>query len=239
MVARMRVSTDNGRISAPDFQHVEAWIFDLDNTLYRADCQLFAQIDARMATFIAGTLQIPEEQAKRVQKDYYRDYGSTLNGLMRRHGVDPEVFLEYAHDIDLEHLKPDPLLNEAITRLPGRRIVFTNGCRNHAQRVLDRLGLADAIPTIWDIRSSNFAPKPDRAAYESMVASMRVAPEKSAMFDDVARNLVPARQLGMTAVWIDDGSIWSGQGPLFPVADAHHIDFATDDLTQFLRSIRI
>ena len=131
------------KAAAPDFRHVEAWIFDLDNTLYRADSDLFAQIDARMCDFVSRLLDVPIDEAKRIQKDYYRDHGTTLNGLIKRHDIDPESFLDFVHDIDLSVLAPDPALNEAIARLPGKRFVFTNGCRNYAQRVLERVGLEE------------------------------------------------------------------------------------------------
>ncbi len=126
--------------TAPDLRHVDAWIFDLDNTLYRADSDLFAQIDVRMASYVSALLSVPLDEARRIQKDYYRDHGTTLSGLMKVHAADPEPFLEHAHDIDLSVLAPDPKLNENIARLPGRRFVLTNGCRNYAQRVLDRIG---------------------------------------------------------------------------------------------------
>ncbi len=223
---------------APDFRHVEAWIFDLDNTLYRADSDLFAQIDARMCDFVSRLLDVPLDEAKRIQKDYYRDHGTTLNGLIKRHDIDPESFLDFVHDIDLSVLAPDAALNEAIARLPGKRFVFTNGCRNYAQRVLERVGLENSIDELWDIRAIAFSPKPEMAAYRTVLAGTGIAPEHCAMFEDVARNLVPAHELGMTTVWLNNGSVWSKQGPEFPVAASHHIDYEIADLNAFLRSIR-
>jgi putative hydrolase of the HAD superfamily len=224
--------------TAPDFRHVEAWVFDLDNTLYPASCDLFAQIDARMTGYVAALLDLAPDEARRVQKDYYRDHGTTLNGLMARHAIDPEDFLGKVHDIDLSVLAPDPGLNAAISALPGRRFVFTNGCRGHAQRVLDRIGLAAHIDDLWDIRTIGFRPKPDARAYDAVVARAAIAPGRAAMFEDVARNLVPARALGMTTVWIDNGSVWSKQGPSFPVVETHHIDHTTDNLAHFLAGVR-
>ncbi len=235
MSARPAETAETG----PDFRHVDTWIFDLDNTLYRADSDLFAQIDARMSAYVANLLGISPDEAKKLQKDYYRDYGTTLSGLIRVHGIDPETFLSDVHDIDLTRLEPDPALNSAIARLPGRRFVFTNGCRNHAQRVLDRIGLAQAMDDIWDIRTIAFQPKPERAAYERVLADTGIAASRAAMFEDVARNLVPAHELGMTTVWINNGSVWSKQGPEHPVAQPHHINYETDDITAFLSTIRI
>lgn len=223
----------------PDFRHVDAWIFDLDNTLYPAKSDLFAQIDVRMAAYVARLLDLPLDEARRLQKDYYRDHGTTLNGLIKLHGIDPEPYLDAVHDIDLTVLAPDPALNEAIARLPGRRFVFTNGCRNYAAKVLDRLGLTAIADDLWDIRTTGFTPKPDPAAYDAVVAKAAIAPARAAMFEDLSRNLVPAHDLGMTTVWLDNGSQWSKQGPEFPVAQAGHIDYETRDLTAFLRGLRL
>jgi putative hydrolase of the HAD superfamily len=225
--------------AVPDFHHVDTWIFDLDNTLYRADSDLFAQIDARMCDFVSRLLNVKPEEAKRIQKDYYRDHGTTLNGLIKRHNIDPESFLDYVHDIDLSVLAPDAALNEAVARLQGKRYVFTNGCRNYATRVLERVGLRDSIDDLFDIRAIRYSPKPEMAAYRTVLAAAGAAPERCAMFEDVARNLVPAHELGMKTVWLNNGSVWSKQGPEFPVAGAHHIDYETTDLNEFLRSIRI
>jgi len=229
----MQAST-NGR---PDFRHVGAWIFDLDNTLYRADCDLFAQIDARMSAYVARLLGLSLDDARKLQKDYYRDHGTTLNGLIKLHGAAPEPYLKDVHDIDLSVLKPDLELNAAIETLPGRKFVFTNGCSDYAGRVLDRLGLGRIADDVWDIRTTGFAPKPDLAAYEAVVAKVGLKPERSAMFEDLKRNLVPAHALGMTTVWLDNGSIWSRQGPEFPVAETRHIDYETSDLAAFLKGI--
>jgi putative hydrolase of the HAD superfamily len=225
--------------TAPDLRHVEAWIFDLDNTLYRADSDLFAQIDVRMASYVSALLSVPLDEARRIQKDYYRDHGTTLNGLMKVHGADPEPFLEHAHNIDLSVLSPDPILNDNIMRLPGRRFVLTNGCRNYAQRVLDQIGLGAAFEDIWDIRAMGYRPKPDPQAYRTLIARNAIEPPKAALFEDLARNLVPARELGMTTVWLNNGSVWSKQGPEHPIAESRHIDHETQDLSEFLRSVRI
>jgi len=225
--------------TGPDFRHIDAWIFDLDNTLYRADSDLFALIDARMSAFVARLLNVTPDEARKIQKDYYRDYGTTLSGLILVHGIDPETFLNDVHDIDLTQLEPDPLLNRAIASLPGRRFVFTNGCCNYAQRVLERLDLDSLMDDIWDIRTIAFQPKPDPEAYDRVLMNAGIASERAAMFEDVARNLVPARALGMTTVWINNGSVWSKQGPEHPVAEPHHIDYETTDLSTFLSTLRI
>jgi putative hydrolase of the HAD superfamily len=225
--------------SLGDFRHVRDWIFDLDNTLYRADNGIFAQIDGRMTQFVAQLLGLERDPARLIQKQLYRDHGTTLAGLIAVHQIDPEPYLDFVHDIDLSELLPDRALAAALARLPGRRFVFTNGCRNHAMRILERLQIADMFEQVWDIRTIGFIPKPAQAAYDSAVAAGRIAPNQAAMFDDIARNLVVPHELGMTTVWLDCQSDWSRQGPEFPVASKAHIDHETRDLSSFLSSIGI
>jgi putative hydrolase of the HAD superfamily len=222
----------------PDFGHVRSWIFDLDNTLYRADNGVFAQIEARMTDYVERLLNLPRDAARAVQKDLYRQYGTTLNGLMREHDCDAEEYLAYVHDIDLGDLAADPGLKAALARLPGRRFVFTNGCANHAARILDRIGLADSFDAVWDIRTMQFMPKPMAEAYACVMAAGTIEGSEAAMFDDIARNLVPARALGMTTVWLKTDAPWGKHGPLMDVAPGD-IEHETDNLTQFLNTIRI
>jgi putative hydrolase of the HAD superfamily len=223
----------------PDFRHIRNWIFDLDNTLYPSSCDLFAQISQRMTVYVHRLLDMPMEEARILQKAYYHDHGTTLNGLMKVHHVDAEDYLAFVHDIDLAALSPDPELAAIIAGLPGRKFVFTNGCVNHAGRVLARLGLNGHFDAVWDIRTIGFTPKPDIAAYRTVLAQAGSNGADAAMFEDIARNLVEAHQLGMTTVWLRNGSEWSDQGPSHPVAQPHHIDYETDDLTRFLLSIRV
>ena len=230
--------TETGPDVRPDFRHVKSWIFDLDNTLYCADSGIFAQIEARMTDYVMAFLKLPREAAYARQKELYRQYGTTLNGLMREHGALPEDYLHYVHDIDLASLQPDGGLVDILEKLPGRRFVFTNGCRDHAGRILDRLGMTALFDAVWDIRTIAFQPKPQVEAYDSIVAAAGLNPAQSAMFDDIARNLVPAARLGMTTVWLKTNAPWGKQGPLMDVADAD-IDHQTDNLTQFLHTIRI
>ncbi len=225
--------------SQPDFRHVEHWVFDLDNTLYRADSGLFARIDARMTQFVSSHLGLEVDAARALQKSLYREHGTTLNGMVKLYGMDPEPYLDFVHDIDLSDLKADAALSFAIERLPGRRYIFTNGCARHAGRILDRLGLTHLFCDIWDIRTLEFVPKPDAAAYRRIVARGGFPAHQAAMFDDIARNLVEAKALRMTTVWLNAQSDWAQQGPEFPVASAQHIDHETKDLTRFLGNIRI
>ncbi|MDB5740117.1 MAG: pyrimidine 5-nucleotidase [Alphaproteobacteria bacterium] len=224
--------------TGPDFRHVQSWIFDLDNTLYRADNGIFAQIESRMTDYVTALLQLPRDQARIRQKELYRAYGTTLNGLMREHDVDAEDYLRFVHDIDLGALGPDAELAAALAKLPGRRFVFTNGCRGHAARILDRLQMAHLFDDVWDIRTINFTPKPHGDAYASVVRAGGIEPAEAAMFEDLARNLVPARAMGMTTIWLKTDAPWGKHGPLLDVAPGD-IDHETEDLAAFLNSIRI
>ena len=229
----------NALHSAPDFRHVNVWVFDLDNTLYRADSRVFAQIEARMTLFVQEYLGLDREEARRVQKSYYREHGTTLGGLMRLHGVDPETYLAFVHNIDLSALEADTRLAGAIANLPGRRFIFTNGCRHHARRVLERLALAHLFEDNWDIRTVAFCPKPDPESYRAVLSRVHASPLQTAYFDDIARNLVPAHALGCTTVLVHNDFEWSKQGPEHPRVQPEHIDYETADLCGFLEEIKV
>jgi len=221
------------------FDDLETWIFDLDNTLYPPACDLFAQVDDRMCSFIAEYLSIDRAEAKRLQKGYYIEHGTTLSGLMTLHGLDPAQFLHYVHDIDVSGIVRNPLLGELIEKLPGQKLIFTNGSVRHAENVVDRLGIADAFDGIYDIVATDFKPKPKREAYELFLKKSGIDPTRAAMFEDIARNLLVPHEVGMTTVWVRPGEpgperhqILSHEG-----ADGPHVHHVTDDLTQFLGSI--
>ena len=239
MVPAMELfATRENMRSGPDFRHVRSWIFDLDNTLYRADNGIFAQIESRMTDYVTTLLKLPRDEARVRQKELYRRYGTTLNGLMREHDVDAEDYLNFVHDIDLGSLGPDAALAQALENLPGRRFVFTNGCRDHAARILDRLQMTHLFESVWDIRTMNFVPKPQACAYDSVIGASGVDPARAAMFEDLARNLVPARAMGMTTVWLKTDAPWGNHGPLLDVKPGD-IDHETENLADFLNSTRI
>ncbi|HNS86935.1 MAG TPA: pyrimidine 5'-nucleotidase, partial [Parvularculaceae bacterium] len=181
-----------------DLKHVESWIFDLDNTLYPAECHLFAQIDARMADFIQRMLGVDRAEARRLQKDYYVRYGTTLAGLIAEHRIAPDDFLSYVHDIDRSVVPENPALKRAIEALPGGRFIFTNGSVAHAEKTLARIGLDGLFDDIFDIRAADWMPKPHRKTYEKFIAATGVAARRSAMFEDLAHNLEAPHALGMT-----------------------------------------
>jgi putative hydrolase of the HAD superfamily len=214
--------------------HIDTWIFDLDNTLYPAACNLFAQIDVRMTAFIAETLDVDPVEARRLQKSYFHEHGTTLNGLMTLHGIAPADFLEYVHDIDLSAVAAAPELEQRLAGLPGCKIVFTNGSQAHAERVLDRLGVGHHFRDIFDIHAAAYVPKPSAETYAGLISRFSVDPARAIMFDDLSRNLLPAHRLGMTTVWVDTASEWS-RAP--EPDDSSHIDYVCDDLLGFLRRI--
>lgn len=225
--------------SPADLRHISTWIFDLDNTLYHADSNLFAQIESRMTEFIAHRLDVHPGEAYTLQHFYYRSYGSSLRGLMECDHVDPEEFLSYVHNVDLTPLRPDPRMRPALERLPGRRFIFTNGCRNHAERVLKQIGLDGLWDDIWDIRTIGFVPKPQAEAYAKIVDIGGFDPRAAAMFEDTARNLVPAHALGMTTVFIKPGSRWTLQGPDTKATPHQAFSHEIDDLADFLQTIQL
>ena len=210
----------------------EAWVFDLDNTLYPASTNLFAEIDVRMRGFIADLLNLDLDEARRLQKQYFREYGTTLRGLMNSHGVDPDPFLEYVHDIDLQPLEPSPALEAALARLDGRKIVFTNATAAHAERVMERLGVRRHFEAIFDIADADFIPKPAPAVYDRLVETYGLDPQKTVMVEDIARNLTPAARLGMTTVWVRTDSRWGADG-----AEDGHVHHVTDDLVSWLQGV--
>ena len=210
---------------------IRNWIFDLDNTLYSANINLFAQIDARMTAYVGDLLGVEPAEAYRLQKGYFLDHGTTLAGLMREHDVDPHHFLGYVHDIEMDVIEENAPLAAAIARLPGRKLVFTNGDTPYATRVLDRLGLRNSFEAIHDVHAMDLVPKPAPSAYAGLCAAYDLDPNVSLFADDMARNLAPAKAIGMTTLWVDNGSEQAAD------AARAHIDFTTHDVTAWLHQI--
>jgi putative hydrolase of the HAD superfamily len=215
----------------------EAWVFDLDNTLYPASSNLFAQIDDRMRGFIAEYLGIPGDQAREIQKSYFLEYGTTLRGLMDLHGIDPRLYLKHVHDIDITPVAPDPALKAVLAKLGGRKIIFTNATRAHARRVMERLGVSRHFEAVFDIENAGFIPKPRREIYEKLVADHGLDPARTVMIEDIARNLVPAAEIGMTTVWVRSETRWGKEGANIGGGGAGHIHHQTDDLAGWLAEI--
>ena len=222
-----------------DFAHVRDWVFDLDNTLYPHHVNLFAQIDKNMTAYVSALLGLSREDARALQKQYYYDHGTTLKGLMLHHNIDPLDFLEKAHAIDYGVLSPDLSLGEAIRALPGRKFIFTNGSVKHAEMAAKALGILDHFDDVFDIVAAEYMPKPAGATYDKFMALHRIETQQAVMFEDLPRNLLVPKTLGMKTVL------------LIPQNDNHefveawekrseedkHIDYATSDLTAFLNAL--
>ena len=223
---------------------IKNWVFDLDNTLYSPEENIFSQIDKRMTEFIISKFNVNEEEAFNIQKKYFLEYGTTLSGLMKRENIDPDEFLEFVHNINLEILKPNIELSKIIKNLPGDKFIFTNGSKKHAENVLKQLEMSGIFDDIFDIKDSNFIPKPNINAYLNFIDKTKIEPDVSIMFEDIGRNLEAAKKLGMKTVLIkrnvpiqndkfktkDFESLWE---------DNDFADCITDDLVKFFNNYYI
>lgn len=226
-------------MSRAALDHVTDWVFDLDNTLYPRTCDLFAQIDKLITQYVMGVTALPHDDARKLQKDYYRDHGTTLNGLMELHDVEPHDYLSKVHAIDYSPVDPHPELITLIKALPGRKFIFTNADIGHAEAVLARLGGAELFDGMFDIVATGFKPKPERVAYDLFLSEFDIDPAKAVMFDDLHKNLLVPHQLGMATVQVvaaqdfthDQVDDWE----LARVDDADHIHHVTSDLVDFLK----
>ena len=216
----------------PRFAHIRDWIFDLDNCLYPANSRLFELIDERMTAYIERLLGVDPVEARRVQKMHFHGSGTTLAGLMKHHDVDPHHFMNDVHDIPLDRVARDDRLIDALTRLPGRKFIHTNGNADYAWKVLDRLGIAAEIDHLHDVFAADLTPKPELHGYRKLLEQFEIDPQSALMVEDMVRNLAPAKQLGMTTVWVDNGSERGGDGFAEAIVD-HRID----DVGEWLQGI--
>jgi putative hydrolase of the HAD superfamily len=221
------------------FEHVETWIFDLDNTLYPHNVNLWQQVDERIRDYIADFLKVTHEEAFRLQKDYYKRYGTSMRGMMTEHGMRPDDFLDFVHQIDHSPLEPNPALGDAIEKLPGRKVILTNGTRRHADAVLAQLEIERHFQDVFDIIAAELEPKPSPQTYDRFLEALKIEAATAAMFEDLARNLAVPHALGMTTVLVVPEHSrevfreeWELEG-----RDAPHVDHVTDNLTAFLRAI--
>jgi len=226
--------------SAPrGFGHVETWVFDLDNTLYPHHLNLWQQVDERIRTFVANFLKVSKDEAFRLQKDYYKRYGTTMRGMMAEHGMKPDDYLEFVHEIDHSPLVPNPALGAALERLPGRKLILTNGTRKHADAIVARLGLHGHFEDTFDIVAADLEPKPAAQTYDKFLRVHGVAPMHAAMFEDLARNLETPHALGMVTVLV----VPEGQREVFREQwelegrDAAHVDHVTENLVVFIEGL--
>ena len=213
---------------------IDTWIFDLDNTLYSADSGIFQQVHELMGKFVSNHLNIGINEAKKIQKKYYKEHGTTLKGLMDNHGVEPDYFLAEVHKLDYSIVNSNKDLNNELNKLNGKKIIYTNANMQHTLDVLERIELSNFFDEIFDIKMANYVPKPEITPYEEIIKKYDLNPNSSAMFDDIAKNLVPAKKVGFTSIWIDAGyenfsdDIESSK---------KFLDYSTTDLHLFLEKV--
>ena len=216
----------------PRFAHIRDWIFDLDNCLYPASAGLFALIDERMGAYIQRLMDCDPAEAKRIQKAHFHEHGTTLAGLMKACNVDPHDFLQDVHAIPLDRISPDPRLATGLARLPGRKFVFTNGDEPYARRVLEAIGVHKQFDELHDIHASDLRPKPDPHGYALLCERFGIDPSAAVLVEDMAQNLRPAKTLGMTTVWVDNGSERGAH-----LAEEGHVDCVIADVGEWLEEI--
>ena len=213
---------------------ISTWIFDLDNTLYSADSGIFQQVHTLMSKFVSAHLNIDIKKAKELQRKYYRQHGTTLRGLMDNHNVDPDHFLSEVHQLDYSIVGPNFKLNRELKKLKGRKIIYTNANRQHANDILIRLELTNVFDEIFDIKTANYIPKPEASPYEQIISEFNIDPITTIMFDDIAKNLVPAKNVGFASVWIDVGY----ENFSDDIAKSKkYLDYETKDLSLFLDEV--
>lgn len=211
---------------------IRDWVFDLDNTLYPVTERLLGDIDRHITRFIADFLHMDETAARILQKDYFREYGLTLRGLMINHGLDPARYFDHMERSDLVDVDPDPALAGAIAGLRGRKFVYTNSSAGHTAMVLERLGMESTFDGVFDITAADYVPKPAIESYRSLCRRFQIEPTSAIMIDDIVRNLAPAATLGMKTVWMKTGAEWARDDE-----PDEHVHFVTDDLHAWLEQV--
>ena len=214
--------------------NIKYWIFDLDNTLYSGKTRVFEQVDKKMSKYISEKLNISIDEAKKIQKNYFHEYNTTLNGMIKNHKIDANEFLEFVHDIDIDFLKKDLKLIEEFKRLDGKKFIFTNGSKKHALNVTRRIGIEQYFDDIFDIVESDFVPKPALKPYKKLVEKHKIDPNLCVFVEDIARNLKPAYEMGMKTVWIENDEPWASK-----FSDSDFVNYRTKNLSEFLKKINL
>jgi putative hydrolase of the HAD superfamily len=215
-------------------QKIKYWLFDLDNTLYSGKTKVFEQIDKKMSQFISQKLKVDLKEAKKIQKNYFYEYNTTLNGMIKNHKIDADEFLNFVHDINVDFLKKDLQLAGELKKLNGKKIIFTNGSRKHAINITQRIGVEQYFDDIFDIVNSEFIPKPSPEPYKKLVKKHNIDPNLCVFIEDIARNLKPAYEMGMKTVWIENNEPWAKK-----FSDSNFVNYKTDNLSEFLKKINL
>jgi len=219
-------------VQAPQPENIDTWIFDLDNTLYQTTPAMLTQIDDLMGSFISNFLNVNLKEARQIQKTYFRIHGLTLRGLMVEHGLDPQAYIDHLSQLDLSDIVENPELCNCLAGLPGRKIIYTNAFTDHAHDVMARIGLTPYVDAVFDISDAEFVPKPAIAPYRLLCERHVIDPSRAAMVEDIARNLKPAAELGMTTIWVRTDMSWAKD-----ITSAEYIDYTTDNLTFWLADL--
>ena len=217
-----------------EFEFVKYWIFDLDNTLYSGKTKVFEQVDKKMSKYISQKLKVSIDEARKIQKSYFYEYNTTLNGMIKNHNIDPNEFLDFVHDINIDFLEKDLKLSKELGKLGGKKIIFTNGSRKHAVNVTQKIGIDQHFDDIFDIVDCNFIPKPLVEPYNNLIKKHKIDPKLCVFVEDIARNLKPAYEMGMKTIWIENDEPWAKK-----FSDSEFINFKTNNLSEFLKKINI
>ena len=213
---------------------IKFWIFDLDNTLYAGNTRVFEQISKRISKYISEKLNVSIEEAKKIQKNYFYEYNTTLNGMIKNHKIDANEFLEFVHNVNIDFLKEDPKLKEELKQLEGKKFIFTNGSKKHALNVIQRIGIDQNFDGIFDIVDSDFIPKPAIEPYKKLVEKHTIDPNLCVLVEDIARNLKPAYEMGMKTVWIENNEPWAAK-----FSDSNFINYKINNLSEFLKQVNL
>jgi len=213
---------------------IKYWLFDLDNTLYSGNTKVFDQVDKKMSQFISEKLNVSIEKAKEIQKNYFYKYNTTLNGMIKHHKINADEFLDFVHDIDVDFLKKDVQLSSELSKLDGKKIIFTNGSKKHAKNIMQRIGVNQYFDDIFDIVDCDFIPKPSIEPYKKLIDKHKIDPNLCVFIEDIARNLKPAYEMGMKTVWIENEEPWAKK-----FSDSNFINYKTKNLSDFLKQINL
>ena len=217
-----------------EFKNIKNIIFDCDGVLYKDLDAVFGQVSKRMSEYISRKLNVDLKKAKELQRNYFHQYNTSLNGLMIHHKIDPHEFLEYVHDIDLDFLKKDTLLREELLKLDVKKFVYTNGSRDHVNNITKHLGIDDLFDGVFDIVDGQFIPKPQIEPFKVLIKKFAINPEETVFIDDIAKNLSVKKELNLKTVWLINNEYWGKQD-----SDKNYIDVRIENLTSFLKEINI
>jgi len=217
-----------------ELTEIKFWIFDLDNTLYSGQTKVFSEVDKKMSSFISEKFNVDLVEAKKIQKEYFYEYGTTLSGLMKKQNINPNEFLEFVHDIDISWLPKDNFLREELIKIQEKKYIFSNGSHAHIENVTKQLGIRDLFDGAFDITDANFIPKPHLDPYIKLIEKFKLDPKQSILIEDIAHNLEQAKKLGMKTCWLENDEAFAKKD-----ADKPYIDYKINNLPSFLQKINV